>query len=308
LKVWDLDSNQAIQAVGGPDGAVIEVMLSANGKRAVSRSRDDILKLWDVESGKAIRTLGEDNEKLYKATLIMDGQRVIAESPAGTYKIWDLESGDAMPARARNLDHGGELLAFSADGRHAVSRGEDDRIAKLWDLESGEVIRTLKGHADPVGIESLSADGKRAVSMSGSLNWEMTLMVWDLESGEVIATLAGHVSEFSVCAFSADGRRAVNGALYNSVNVWDLSCGKVIRELKGHTDRVSALAVSVDGRLAISGSEDHTLRVWDLESGGQLAMFCADDTISSCSIAADGVSLCAGDEAGRVHFLRFMGR
>ena len=70
-------------------------------------------------------------------------------------------------------------VAVTADGRRAVSASGDTTL-KVWDLESGEELRTLAGHSDYVSGVAVTADGRRAVSAS----WDNTLKVWDLESGQ----------------------------------------------------------------------------------------------------------------------------
>jgi WD40 repeat protein len=74
-------------------------------------------------------------------------------------------------------------VAVTPDGKRAVSISSvtiSDHTLKVWDLESGEAIRTLQGHGNTVRSVAVTADGKRAVSGSE----DETLKVWDLESGE----------------------------------------------------------------------------------------------------------------------------
>ncbi len=63
-----------------------------------------------------------------------------------------------------------------------------DHALRVWDLESGQCLRILKGHTDKVSSVSVTHDGKRAVSSSG----DHTLRVWDLESDQYLA--AFHVN------------------------------------------------------------------------------------------------------------------
>ena len=56
-------------------------------------------------------------------------------------------------------------MAVSADGRLALS-GSDDSTVKVWDLTSGQELRTLAGHADGVKSVAVSADGRLALSGS----------------------------------------------------------------------------------------------------------------------------------------------
>ncbi|WP_445300728.1 MULTISPECIES: WD40 repeat domain-containing protein [unclassified Microcoleus] len=57
----------------------------------------------------------------------------------------------------------------------------------------------------------------------------------------------------------------------------------------------------------MSGSDDNTLKVWDLSTGNLIASFTLENPIASCAIAPDGVTIVAGDESGRVYFLRLEG-
>jgi WD40 repeat protein len=44
---------------------------------------------------------------------------------------------------------GSVAVAVTADGRRAVS-ASDDQTLKVWDLDSGAELRTLKGHGGAV--------------------------------------------------------------------------------------------------------------------------------------------------------------
>ena len=73
-------------------------------------------------------------------------------------------------------------MAVTPDGRRAVS-GSRDRTLRVWDLESGQTVRTLEGHAKAVTAVAVTPDGCRAVSAS----YDWTLRMWDLESGQTCA-------------------------------------------------------------------------------------------------------------------------
>ena len=64
-----------------------------------------------------------------------------------------------------------------------------DETLKVWDVETGEELRTL-ARPQRLGVQAvaLTADGRRAVSASS----DQTLKVWDVETGEALRTLQGH--------------------------------------------------------------------------------------------------------------------
>ena len=78
-------------------------------------------------------------------------------------------------------------MAVTPDGKRAVSASGDNTL-KVWDLETGRVLRTLEGHSHFVYGVAVTPDGKRAVSASA----DKTLKVWDLETGRALRTLEGH--------------------------------------------------------------------------------------------------------------------
>lgn len=52
----------------------------------------------------------------------------------------------------------------------------DDATIKIWDLDSGELEKTLKGHSGFVNSISFDYSGKYLVSASS----DTTLKIWDL--------------------------------------------------------------------------------------------------------------------------------
>ncbi len=155
-------------------------------------------------------------------------------------------------------------VAVTPDGRRAVS-GSADGTLRLWDLESGQIIRAFEDQTgDSILAVAVTPDGRRALSGS----WDGRLRLWDLESGEIIdAAVRGHGDRIMTVAVMPDGRRALSGSDDQTLRLWDLESGEIIREPEGHTDSVMAIAVTQDGCCALSGSADGTLRLWDLKSG-----------------------------------------
>src|SRR5665647_355733 len=68
-------------------------------------------------------------------------------------------------------------VAVTPDGTRAVSASVDKTL-RVWDLASGETLRTLEGHSALVSAVAVTPDGTRAVSASH----DHTLRVWDLAS------------------------------------------------------------------------------------------------------------------------------
>jgi WD40 repeat protein len=67
------------------------------------------------------------------------------------------------------LGHSYEVrsVAFSPDSARVLS-GSVDRTIKLWDAETGALIRTFMGHSSPVNSVGFSPGGARVVNPRGS--------------------------------------------------------------------------------------------------------------------------------------------
>ena len=76
----------------------------------------------------------------------------------------------------------------------------DDTI-KLWNADTGELLRTLEGHTRGVNSVAFHPDGHTLAS--GGL--DDTIKLWDADTGELLRTLEGHTRDVYSVAFHPDG-------------------------------------------------------------------------------------------------------
>ena len=181
-------------------------------------------------------------------------------------------------------------VAYSPDGTTALS-GSGDGTLMLWDVASGEAIRTFSGHTDDVLSVVYSPDGTTALSGSR----DRTLIVWDMASGAALRTLRGHTAEVLSVVYSPDGTTALSGSMDSTLILWDVASGEAIRTFSGHTDGVYGVAFSPDGTTALSGSSDSTLMLWDVATGQAIRTLRGHtDDVYSVAYSPDGMTALSG--------------
>ena len=150
-----------------------------------------------------------------------------------------------------------EAVAFLPAGRRALS-GSGDQTLRLWDLETGETLRTLQGHSSSVYAVAVLADGRRALSGSD----DTTLRLWNFKTGATLRTLEGHTDGVSAVAVLADGSRALSGSDDHTLRLWDLETGARLAEFTADA-AISCGALARDD-LIVAGSADGRIHILEI--------------------------------------------
>jgi predicted NACHT family NTPase len=177
-------------------------------------------------------------------------------------------------------------LTFSPDGTTLAS-ASFDKTVKLWDIRTGECIKTLQGHGR-VNSVSISPDGTTLASGSD----DKTVKLWDIHTGECFKTFQGHTDAVSSVEISPDGRIVASSSNDETIKLWTIRSGECLNTLRGHTNIVRSVAISPDNTTLASGSSDQTIKLWDIGTGECLKTLRGHtNQIRSVVISSNGVIL-----------------
>ena len=285
VKVWDLESGIEVLACGHT-GYVFALVVTPDGRHAISASEDETLKVWNLKTLREVLTLA-GHEGMYGyptgVAVTRDGQLAVSCSDDYTLKVWRLNGvtrvSKARPALAKLLR--GRSTDESRDG----------------------ILHTLRGHSKGVRVVAVTPDGSCAISGSN----DNTVRVWDLLTGTQRHVLHGHANGITMVTLTPDGRRIVSASYDHTIRVWDVERGTAVLVLSGHTNWVNAVAIAPTGQFVVSVSQDCNLYIWDLNNGAVLAHFTSESPIVNCAIAPDSKTIVVGESSGAVHFLLLEG-
>jgi WD40 repeat protein/serine/threonine protein kinase len=171
-------------------------------------------------------------------------------------------------------------MALSPDGKRLatasdVSDAQRPRFVvagavKVWDVQTGKILLTLKGHAYPITHLAFSPDGQRLAGADGG-----DVKVWDAQTGKDLLSIKGGGGNV---VFSSDGTRLATTSgggvdqksgipRVKRVKVWDAQSGE---ELLTIESAFNCVAFSPDGKILATATDDNTVKLWDAKTGKEL--------------------------------------
>jgi WD40 repeat protein len=266
IKIWDLQSGREWQTLIGHTNQVVAVAYSADGRTLASGGRDGAVLLWDALSAHLKRTLlltrpATDAKPVRSVSISADGRAIAASYVFGEVGVWSADAGLLLqtlhetPSRANQYP-----IVLAPDGARVYTANGSD--IHVWDVATGHLLSTFKGHTEAVTRLALSGDGRTLVSASD----DGTLRVWNAATGAARGPIGRpgctrRISCWSSLGLSSDGKMVASHLESQELEIRDVDTGALRKTIGAEATR---LAFSPDGeRLALGGHS--IIQIWSMK-------------------------------------------
>ncbi len=219
LRVWDTETG-ATRAVipcdnvthrGGPQSVVV----TPDGRTILTGTADG-LRRWDLATGKEQDSVPLPLHDVRILAVRPQDGLLAASGEGSTIVLFDLKASQVRTVLTYRTPIVIHSLAFSPDGRQLLAAG-NARDIQLWDIESGQLVRELRGHTGEVFAAVFHPDGQRIVSAGR----DRMIRVWDTLWGDELVGLLGHTNYIFSLSFSADGTTLASGSGDYTIRLWE---------------------------------------------------------------------------------------
>jgi WD40 repeat protein len=274
IRTWSAENGAGFDTYPGHLGAVQLLTYTADA-RLVSGAAQKGAVVWRTKPGWTLaRTIGTGDEKSPLVNRVLgldfsaDGKLLATgggvPSRSGEVKIWRPADGtlvrEVVPSHSDTVFS----LDFSPDGK-ALATASADKFVKIFDTESGKLIKALSGHTHYVLGVSWKADGRALVS-SGA---DQAVKLWTFPAGEQTKTVLGFNKEVTAARFVGLGGEILTASGEARVRLLKED-GTTARDFGGSKGFIFSAAITPDGQFVLGGGQDSVLRIWNAASGKNL--------------------------------------
>ncbi|KAJ1993961.1 hypothetical protein GGI26_002995 [Coemansia sp. RSA 1358] len=170
VKVWDTARGLCVKTLFTVSSCHDIDLLDSEGTRLVTAHMDNSIRVWDTATGKRLHEAAIHREQVMSVWASRSGNRVLTNSYDGTLKLVDSRSLDVlavMSAPGYRPSRNWARASLSPDERFAMAGSIDGKLY-IWDVASGDLVRSLDIHKSAVCDALWDASGARVYSAEKS--------------------------------------------------------------------------------------------------------------------------------------------
>ncbi|XVF28225.1 hypothetical protein REPUB_Repub15cG0011200 [Reevesia pubescens] len=227
----------------------------------------------DQVRGLGLREIGGGFARHHRAPSIRAACYAIAKPSTMVQKMQNIK-------RLRGHRNAVYCAIFDQSGRYVIT-GSDDRLVKIWSMETAYCLASCRGHEGDITDLAVSSNNFMVASSSN----DFIIRVWHLPDGQPISVLRGHTGAVTAIAFSprpGSVYQLLSSSDDGTCRIWDArnaeirpriyvprpsdsiagknngSSSTVVQQ----SPQIFCCAFNANGTVFVTGSSDTLARVW----------------------------------------------
>jgi WD40 repeat protein len=184
IRLWDVRTGRLLNTFTGHTMNIWAVIFSKDGKSLISGSFDRNIIIWNIADGRMVNKLQGHTEAVVSLAFNDNGTILASGSDDQTIRLWSFPEGKLLRKLTGDLYHvyglafqpGGSMLLSGHLDKPEITEALQNFLgdshynkgvtARLWNINTGELLQTFSAHGNDVNDVDWSHDGNYFVTCS----------------------------------------------------------------------------------------------------------------------------------------------
>jgi WD40 repeat protein len=251
LELWNTKTHVCTRVLERRGEKIHALDFDSRAGMIAAACEDRTLRIYNVNDG-TLRQLSFAEGAVLRVRLFTktnDAILLLCRTEAGQTKRYvmrvDLESGKwRKKIKSPLFGHAG--FCALRDGRRFITDAGEKLF--LWDIETGELLRTFTLETDSVSCAAVDDAQERLLVGTDSGD----ALLFALDDAHCLRRLCGHKGAITAAAFHPEGKLAMTAGADKTVRVWELSSGRCLRSFTAQHSPVNCACYCNGGKAILS--------------------------------------------------------